>query len=139
MTVAVLPVVHSDIQKVNERDLEWTAVRGSGAGGQARNKTSNAVQMTHLPTGLTVRVETDRSQHVNRETARRILAARIAASAVDRERSVQDRNRRQQVGSGMRGDKIRTVRLQDDIVVDHRTGKRMKASRYRQGFLDELR
>lgn len=113
-------------------------MRGSGAGGQARNKTSNAVQMTHRPTGITVRVETDRSQHTNRLTARRMLAARIAASVQDRNRSARDRTRRQQVGSGMRGDKIRTVRLQDDVVVDHRSGKRMKASRYRQGFLLEL-
>lgn len=138
VTVAVLPVTRDEGQSISERDIEWQATRGSGKGGQARNKTSNCVQMKHTPTGIQVRVESERSQLLNRESAFRLLSARIAEfekGSRDRSRSSE---RRDQVGSGQRGDKIRTIRLQDDIVVDHRSGKRMSAARYMRGFVEEV-
>lgn len=138
VTVAVLPISSSRDLTIHERDIEWQATRGSGNGGQARNKTSSCVQMKHKPTGVSVRVESERSQLLNRESAFRLLSARIANA----ERSSRDESRsserREQVGSGQRGDKIRTIRLQDDVAIDHRTNKKMSASRYMRGFIEEI-
>lgn len=138
VTVAVLPVRHDDELALKESDLDWTATRGSGPGGQHRNKTASAVVMTHVPTGLTVRIENERSQTQNRALARRVLAARVAGRRQDAAAAVVSADRRRQVGSGQRGDKVRTVRLQDGRVVDHRTGKRTSWERYRNGFLEDL-
>jgi len=124
--------------KIKESDLEWQATRGSGKGGQARNKTSNAVQMRHKPSGLTVRVESERSQSQNRQTAIRLLAARLQATETDRSTSQSASSRRTQVGSGQRGDKVRTIRTQDDSVVQHVSGKRTTVGRYLKGYLDDL-
>jgi peptide chain release factor 1 len=138
ITVVVLPVHQQDVAALHERDCDWQATVGSGAGGQARNKTASAVQMRHLPSGLFIRVEAERSQWLNRQTALRLLAARLAGAATDAARASQNASRRNQAGSGMRGDKRRTVRWQDDNVVDHVTGKRTTVSRYMRGFVDDL-
>jgi peptide chain release factor 1 len=138
VTVAVLPVTSSDIERVDEREIEWKAVRGTGKGGQARNKTSNAVHMVHRPTGLIVRVESSRSQWANREAAVRILAARLADAERATRQTQEASTRRRQVGSGQRGDKVRTVRVQDNRVVDHRTEKRTTLERYERGHILDL-
>lgn len=138
VTVAVMAVLDVFAQELQGGDIEWRADRGSGSGGQARNKTSNAVRMTHLPTGVSVRVETSRSQWENRQTAQRLLAARLAEEAFGQMDAVEAELRRKQIGSGMRGDKIRTIRLQDDTVTDHRTGKTMKAKKYLRGELRDI-
>lgn len=77
VTVAVMPVDERKVAQLSERDVEWQATVGSGPGGQHRNKTASAVQMKHLDTGLTVRIEGGRSQTQNRELAFRVLSARI--------------------------------------------------------------
>lgn len=139
VTVAVLPEPgHSEL-KVDPRDLEWSTCRGSGAGGQHRNKTESAVQLRHVPTGTTVRCESERSQHQNRANALATLRARLWQDA--RESALDGRNadRRSQVGSGMRGDKVRTYRTQDDSVTDHRTGRRASLRDVMRGILDGLR
>lgn len=123
VTVAVLPEP-TDVQiKLDERDLEYRTCRASGAGGQKVNKTDSAVQLTHKPTGLMVRVETERSQHQNRATALALLRARLWQAARDREVAARASDRRLQVGSGMRGDKRRTIAVQRGTVVDHVTGR----------------
>lgn len=138
MTVAVLPTVPMQDWGFSVQEIEWTAVRGSGSGGQAKNKTSNSVHMKHLPSGITVRVESSRSQWANRQAALGLLAARYKAQ-LDGQRNEQlAADRRDQVGSGQRGDKIRTIRMQDQRVIDHRTGKRMNTTRYLQGHINEL-
>lgn len=101
-------------------DIQTT--RGSGPGGQHRNKTDSCVVATHRPSGLTVRVDM-RSQHQSRAMALQILAAKLADAAESGVRQAQASIRREQVGSGMRGDKIRTYRSQDDRVTDHRTNR----------------
>jgi peptide chain release factor 1 len=136
VTVAVMPVAQEPDGGLDPVDLSWTAVRGSGSGGQARNKTSNAVVMTHVPTGITVRVESDRSQWRNRVAAASILAARVREA--DESLSQRASDRKRQLGSGQRGDKRRTVRVRDDLVVDHVTGKRMSLRRYQQGHVDDV-
>ncbi len=136
VTIAVMAVLEEQDQKIPDSEISWTAVRGSGAGGQARNKTSNAVVMTHLPTGVSVRVETDRSQWKNRRLAIALLSNRVEALS-DQTRA-RDTDRRNQVGSGQRGDKRRTMRVRDDRVTDHITGKKMSLRRYEQGYIEEI-
>jgi peptide chain release factor 1 len=138
ITVAVLEVPPEHEVLIDPRDLEESFTRGSGAGGQHRNKTDTCVILKHLPTGISVRVDGGRSQHINRQTALSVLRARLQDA--EGERSIKDRNgrRKAQLGGGARGDKIRTVALQRDSVVDHRTGRSMKAKDYLRGNLREL-
>jgi peptide chain release factor 1 len=133
ITVAVLPEPAEAQIHLDERDLEWSMCLGTGSGGQKRNKTASTVLLTHRPSGLQVRCESSRSQHHNRATALALLRARLWARAqgrLDEERADQ---RRRQVGSGMRGDKRRTIRAQDDSVVDHLTGRRFSLRDYVRG------
>lgn len=123
---------------LDERDLEWSTMRGSGAGGQKRNKTESCVIVKHLPTGLSVRCESERSQSQNKATALSILRARLLAQEQDRAAGRLRETRRSQAGSGMRGDKQRTIAIQRDEVIDHRTGKRMSAKNYLRGHLEDL-
>ena len=106
---------------------------GSGAGGQHRNKTDSAVRLLHRPTGLVVRCESERDQSQNRRVARAVLRARLWELEQARATGVRDAARRVQVGSGMRGDKRRTVRTQDDQVVDSITGRSWRFKDYERG------
>lgn len=130
--------VPADVAALRERDIDITACRGSGAGGQARNKTSNAIQATHRPTGLQVRVESSRSQAQNRAAALALLAARLDEQAQVQQAAAATADRRRQVGSGQRGDKVRTIRVQDGQVTHHPTGRRVPFSRYERGDLTPL-
>jgi len=138
VTVAVLAVPERRALDINPRDLEWKTCRGSGAGGQHRNTTDSAVQLTHKPSGLTVRCENERSQHQNKAAALDVLRSRLAANQADRARGARNSRRRAQVGSGMRGDKRRTIALQRDQVTDHQTGRKMRAKAYLRGSLEPL-
>jgi peptide chain release factor 1 len=138
VTIAVLPVPEHKNLDIDTRDLEWKTCRGSGAGGQHRNTTDSAVQLTHKPTGLMVRCESERSQHQNKAMALDVLRSRLAQHQEDRTQAKRNQKRRQQVGTGMRGDKRRTIALQRDQVVDHRTGRRMSAKKYLRGEVDGL-
>lgn len=131
--MAVLPVPSAAKLRIDHRELEWSTCRGSGAGGQHRNVTDSAVQLKHRSTGITVRCESQRSQHQNRETALSILRARMDEMVRDIADTRRSRERRQQVGSGMRGDKRRTIRTQDGRVTDHVTGKTWRYSDYVRG------
>ncbi len=133
ITVAVLPEVAEAAVELRPADLDWTTCRSTGAGGQHLQKTDSAVQLTHLPSGLTVRCESGRSQHANRATALAILRARLAALARERAAADRARDRRAQIGSGQRGDKRRTVRVQDGTVVDHETGRAWRYRDYLRG------
>lgn len=133
VTVAVLPEPSQVQLDLPWSELDWKTCRGSGAGGQHRNVTDSAVVMTHRPTGLQVRVESERSQHQNRAAAYNHLRARLwahqQALAADKRAS----RRKGQVGSGMRGDKRRTIRVRDGRVVDHVDGRRWKLKAYLRG------
>jgi len=134
VTVAVLPDMDEKAVQVDTGDLRWRTTKGSGPGGQNRNKRENCVVLTHTPTGITVRVDS-KSQAQNREEALRILTQRLR----DRRRSdasrARSKDRQGQVGSGMRGDKIRTIRVRDRIVTDHRTGRKISLRKYLRGEL----
>jgi peptide chain release factor 1 len=133
ITVAVLPEPTPAQLRLAPGDVERVTCRGSGAGGQHRNKTETCVVLTHRPTGLTVRCESERSQHQNEETAFALLRARLHAAEAERREVARAGDRRRQVGSGMRGDKRRTIRCQDGTVVDHPTGRTWTLRVYERG------
>lgn len=137
ITVAVLEPPREDRVELAAGDLEIKKSLGTGPGGQHRNKTESCVTVKHLPTGIAVRVDM-RSQHQSLAMAMRILAAKLNDETVDRARRERDRDRRAQVGSGMRGDKIRTYRSQDDRITDHRTERVFSLSKWSRGDWSEL-
>jgi peptide chain release factor 1 len=137
ITVAVLPPCRSS-DGLNPSDVDVEPYRGSGPGGQHRNKTLSAIRVTHRPTGVTVRCESERSQHQNREMAMAWLAARVAAARTSKVASDENASRRAQVGSGMRGDKVRTVRHMDGIVTNNLNGKKTSLDKYLDGDFSRL-
>lgn len=132
VTVAVLDPEPSTKFVLDEKDVEIKTSRGSGPGGQHRNKTDSCVTVTHKPTKTSVRIDM-RSQHQSREMALKVLAAKLADESTNLDRKDRERLRKSQVGSGMRGNKIRTYRFQDDQVTDHRTGKCWKLKKWIRG------
>ena len=138
ITVAVLPIIKNNVN-INPKDLEWSTFRSSGPGGQNVNKVESAVRVKHNPTGIVVSCQSARSQKTNKEMAYKLLCSKIHAESVGKSLNKKNNIRRGQIGSGQRGDKIRTYRFQDDIIVDHRTGKKVKLSDVMSGDFDLLR
>jgi peptide chain release factor 1 len=134
--VAVLDEPQEHELRLDPRDLEWKTTRGSGAGGQHRNVTDSAVILKHLPTGMTVRCESERSQTQNKSTAMALLRARLLQAQRSSADTARANDRRAQVGTGMRGDKSRTIRVQDGIVTDHRTDRKCSLKEYLRGDFD---
>jgi len=122
---------------IADRDLKIEWYSGTGAGGQYRNKHQNSCRITHLPTGTVVKSEC-RSRQNSLESAMAELQQRIDTEAKRQYNNNIANNRKAQVGTGMRGDKIRTYRFQDDIVQDHLTEKRAKCSQIMKGNIDLL-
>lgn len=132
-TVAVLPIP-SEIQfTLRQQDLEFMTCRASGKGGQGVNTTDSAVQVRYLPTGLIVRSETEKSQVQNKANAIALLRARLWEAERERVDGQRASDRRAMLGSGQRGDKVRSIRFQDGQVVDHRTGRRWRLKEYLSG------
>ena len=133
ITVAVLPEPTEVDVRIAPGDLEWSTCFGTGPGGQKRNKTESTVLLTHRPTGLQVRCETSRSQQHNRIAALALMRAKLWARERERAHAERAQERRDQLGSGMRGDKRRTIRCQDGVVTDHLTGRTMRLRDYERG------
>lgn len=138
MTVAVLAEPEEHELRIDPRDLDESFTRGTGKGGQHRNKTDSCVVLSHKPSGITVRIDGGRSQHINRQTALGVLRARLRAERDAKETKGRNADRKAQVGRGARGDKRRTVALQRDQVTDHVTGKRTTWEAYQKGALRRL-
>ena len=138
-TVAVLPVVEDVEIEINPADIKMEVFRASGAGGQHVNKTSSAVRLIHVPTGMVAECQTERSQVQNREYAMRLLKSRL----YEKEKAEQDaklaNERKSQVGSGDRSEKIRTYNYPQGRITDHRIGMSIfQFENFLNGDLDEL-
>jgi peptide chain release factor 1 len=139
-TVAILP----DLEEVEEidlnpADLRVDTYRSSGAGGQHVNKTDSAIRITHIPTGIVVECQDERSQHKNRSRAMSLLKARLLAAEQEKQQSEQAQSRRLQVGSGDRSERIRTYNFPQGRVTDHRINLTLyQLQKVMDGQLDEL-
>lgn len=131
VTVAAL-AMRATSTHMNPNDVEIQTTRGSGPGGQNRNKVESCVLAIHKPTGLSVRID-GRSQLNNKRMALQILATKLEDQHTEQEQKRVSRDRKDQVGTGQRGDKIRTYRVRDNIVIDHRTGQKYQLSRWLDG------
>jgi len=139
-TVAVLPEAETiDAVDVNPNDLRVDTYRSSGAGGQHVNKTDSAVRITHLPSGIVVECQDERSQHKNRARAMSLLQARLLAQAQDTQPATESQSRKLQVGSGDRSERIRTYNFPQNRVTDHRINLTLyKLDEVMQGALDQV-
>ncbi len=139
-TVAVLPEADEvDEIEINKADLRIDTYRSSGAGGQHVNKTDSAVRITHIPTGVVVECQDERSQHKNRARAMSLLQAKLLRSAQDKQASEQAETRRNLVGTGDRSDRIRTYNFPQGRMTDHRINLTLyKLDDVMQGELDAV-
>jgi peptide chain release factor 1 len=140
VTVAVLPEAEEvDIAIDESKDLRIDVYRSQGKGGQGVNTTDSAVRITHLPTGMVVTCQDERSQHKNKSRAMKILKARLYEAEKEKLRAEREGLRRGQVGSGERAEKIRTYNFPQNRLTDHRVNITLyKLDRVMQGDLDEL-
>jgi peptide chain release factor 1 len=139
-TVAVLPEADEiDNVKIDPTEIRIDVYRASGAGGQHVNKTESAVRITHLPTGLVVECQDDRSQHKNKERAMKILAARIKDKQVQEQQKKEASQRKSLIGSGDRSERIRTYNFPQGRITDHRINLTLyKIDQIMDGDIEEL-
>jgi peptide chain release factor 1 len=138
-TVAVLPeVAETDVEIDWEKDVLEHVSRAGGPGGQNVNKVSSAIRLEHIPTGITVSMRDEKSQHKNRAKARRILASRVNSLFAEQERAKRDSARKTMIGSGDRSERIRTYNYPQNRCTDHRVNQNYSLEKVTAGQLDEI-
>jgi len=138
-SVAVLPEAEEVDVQIDPRDLRIDVFRSSGPGGQSVNTTDSAVRITHVPTGLVVTCQDEKSQHKNKAQAMRVLRSRLLDRQIAEQEAERARERRSQIGSGDRSAKIRTYNFPQNRVTDHRIGLTLHALvDVLNGEMDEL-
>ena len=138
-TVAVLPEADEVELEIDPGDLQIDTYRASGAGGQHVNKTESAIRITYLPTGLVVECQDERSQYKNKDKAMKILRSRLYEQKISEQNEAIASERRLQVGTGSRSERIRTYNFPQGRVTDHRIGLTLyKIDAIMNGALDEL-
>ena len=138
-TVAVLPEAEDVEVEINPNDLQIDTYRSGGAGGQHVNKTESAIRITHIPTGLVVQCQDERSQHKNRDKAMRVLKSRLLELYQSKAAEAEADERKSQVGSGDRSERIRTYNFPQSRVTDHRIGLTLyKLEAFLDGDMDEI-
>jgi len=139
VTVAVLPEAEEVELEINPGDIQIDTFRASGAGGQHVNKTESAIRIIHLPTGLVVECQDERSQHKNRDKAMKILRSRLYDRMMQEQSDKIASERRSQVGTGDRSERIRTYNFPQSRVTDHRIGLTLyKLEQFLDGDMDEV-
>jgi peptide chain release factor 1 len=139
VTVAVLPEADEVEVEINPNDLRIDVFRSSGPGGQSVNTTDSAVRVTHLPTGMVVTCQDEKSQHKNKAKAIKVLRARLLDKLMEEQQSEISEERKSQVGSGDRSERLRTYNFPQNRVTDHRIGLTLyHLDRVLEGDLDEL-
>jgi len=137
-TVTVLPEAEDVDVHIDPNDLKIDVYRSTGPGGQSVNTTDSAVRVTHLPTGMVVAMQDEKSQIQNRAKALQVLRARLLKAEQDRQSAELSEARRGQIGGGGRSEKIRTYNFKESRVSDHRIGRNFNLERILDGDLDEL-
>jgi len=139
VTVAVLPEADEVEVQINPNDLRIDVFRSSGPGGQSVNTTDSAVRVTHLPTGMVVTCQDEKSQHKNKAKALKVLRARLLDRLIEEQRTEISEERKSQVGSGDRSERVRTYNFPQNRVTDHRVGLTLyRLDSVLEGDLDEL-
>lgn len=136
--MVVFSEARQDDVNIDFKKLQWKFSRGTGPGGQHKNKTDTAVRLTHVPTKIVVTCD-GRSQADNKKNALAVLRTKLKQMMLDKQREMRDTTRKTQAGSGMRGDKRRTIRVRDNKVVDHILNKKTSYKEYVRGNLSRLR
>lgn len=138
-TVAVMPEAEEVEFTINPADLRIDVYRASGAGGQHVNTTDSAVRITHIPTGVVVTCQDERSQHKNKATAMKMLQSRITAAEKEKQEASMSKQRKEQVGTGMRAEKVRTYNFPQNRVTDHQVDLTLKKlDMVIEGALEEI-
>jgi peptide chain release factor 1 len=139
VTVAVLPEADEVELEINPNELRIDVYRSSGPGGQSVNTTDSAVRVTHIPTGLVVTCQDEKSQHKNKAKALKVLRARLLDQLMEEQHNEISENRKSQVGSGDRSERVRTYNFPQNRVTDHRVGVTLhRLDSFLEGEVDEL-